>query len=1198
MKKKWLIGFLVCLMTIAMAFGISACGINKNDEPPAGSDADVAKSMVAQLKELYKNVNDNDSSYEVLGQVKAPDGTTTYSVVWTAVAKTPNININDYVAIGEMNATSKIIKITLTMGNEPIEFALKASVTVGTATESIEFTHKLNAKPADAKGTADDPFSTRKVIEIANSLTGTPPVYYYSEADKNNDVPTQVWVEGYLVEWGKETTFTGGGRVEFVYIVDNYTEESTRNSADALCIASIDYDDENLTSIEDLVAGNKILVRGYIELYKGGTTTTPKPELAYYKDSSNTYHNVYCDYLEKETRTPQQNVELALGKVADTLSYNSAGDHALPESTIPGVTFTWTTTDQTYTISGNKLHVTELPTSDATLTATVTATVEGQTVTNNTKTVTITVRAPVQQEEGSLLLTTDTLFAGIENPSGYASFNGSHTVGTASVTTSQVMISTNDSYPDALQFQGSSSAHGYLSVNGTFTEVVIVLRTSYDLVNPTVTLNGTAVTGTADEGVADGTAGNFTINKYTITYTLTGTGEVKVTNPDTHAMYISSITLTGTPAGGGTVTPDPDEPEVPTGTFTPITAPAAGTDYYMGMNVEGEMYYLTGAEAGYYLATSKNVADACKITIAASGSGWTIKAGSKYIEIEASGTHVNAVFKDTATGAWTWDTTHKTFTWAVTGDNAGDYYLGNYWKTGQSSPYNSVSTSKISNFGNEKQYAALVGTFAEGGTVTPGPTPTHTCQHVCPTCGKCTDANCNDPVCADKCQGHTAQPGANDGSEAHPYTVAELLAASESYTNGEYYPVYVKGVVVLIGTINGSYGLSNVYIADSVDGESLQVYTLNWGGALTKPTTIPAESPLHVGDQVTIHGYAEVWNGALEITSKSKGTDISGGAYPLIMVYTETTQHYCSHACPICGKCLDTDCTETACTTKCGGHTYGTLDAPLTVAQVLELIKNMSNGTVTPQVIYAVGKVNDMGTKKSGNEYWSNFVLADKETATATIGAATINLNSDVVEPTVGDEVIICGHVSNRNGTLTFASNGSIYVNIVKNITKGSVATPELPENAKTASVTISDYATENDWTNDSKTIYSEVILDTNIKATLVGTGNNGKYYSDWRLYHNGNGGITITAENGCTLYSIKITYNRSNNGVLKYGETEVISKTAFLVTGTSVTLLVDNTNTETNGQAKITAIEVVYVPASATVQAPAQVAILPGKEF
>ncbi len=31
----------------------------------------------------------------------------------------------------------------------------------------------------------------------------------------------------------------------------------------------------------------------------------------------------------------------------------------------------------------------------------------------------------------------------------------------------------------------------------------------------------------------------------------------------------------------------------------------------------------------------------------------------------------------------------------------------------------------------------------------------HTCDHVCPECGKCTDESCTDPACADKCQRHS-----------------------------------------------------------------------------------------------------------------------------------------------------------------------------------------------------------------------------------------------------------------------------------------------------------------------------------------------------------------------------------------------------------------------------------------------------------
>ena len=38
----------------------------------------------------------------------------------------------------------------------------------------------------------------------------------------------------------------------------------------------------------------------------------------------------------------------------------------------------------------------------------------------------------------------------------------------------------------------------------------------------------------------------------------------------------------------------------------------------------------------------------------------------------------------------------------------------------------------------------------------------HVCGHVCQECELCTDKNCNDPVCADKCKGHKEEPGEHE----------------------------------------------------------------------------------------------------------------------------------------------------------------------------------------------------------------------------------------------------------------------------------------------------------------------------------------------------------------------------------------------------------------------------------------------------
>lgn len=52
----------------------------------------------------------------------------------------------------------------------------------------------------------------------------------------------------------------------------------------------------------------------------------------------------------------------------------------------------------------------------------------------------------------------------------------------------------------------------------------------------------------------------------------------------------------------------------------------------------------------------------------------------------------------------------------------------------------------------------------------------HICGHKCDVCGKCTDPNCNDPVCEDKCGGHT-----DDGGDVDSYiSIADYRAYSKN----------------------------------------------------------------------------------------------------------------------------------------------------------------------------------------------------------------------------------------------------------------------------------------------------------------------------------------------------------------------------------------------------------------------------------
>lgn len=108
----------------------------------------------------------------------------------------------------------------------------------------------------------------------------------------------------------------------------------------------------------------------------------------------------------------------------------------------------------------------------------------------------------------------------------------------------------------------------------------------------------------------------------------------------------------------------------------------------------------------------------------------------------------------------------------------------------------------------------------------------------------------------------------------------------------------------------------------------------------------------------------------------------------------------------------------------------------------------------------------------------------------------------------------------------------------------------------------------------------STMKLDDVISATASESGNNGKVYvdgSEWRLYMTDKGTVTINAKSGYTIKTVKFTYNQSNSGTLLYSSTVIKSGTVHAVNAQNVTFSVGSTTSATNGQVKVTAIEVVY---------------------
>ena len=171
---------------------------------------------------------------------------------------------------------------------------------------------------------------------------------------------------------------------------------------------------------------------------------------------------------------------------------------------------------------------------------------------------------------------------------------------------------------------------------------------------------------------------------------------------------------------GGDVTPpagddddDKDDDVVvtpPAGGTGPIEgiAPVNGATIKLGLwqNGMGKFLYFNGEVAKtYYLGTTEDFTAAVNLTVEQVTGGWHLwfmKDGVKtYVTIvPGSGTHVNAVMVTDIPAPFVWNTTYKTFTLNVNGE---DYFIGTYTKS-DGTDYDTLSASKLSYLSGDTNY--------------------------------------------------------------------------------------------------------------------------------------------------------------------------------------------------------------------------------------------------------------------------------------------------------------------------------------------------------------------------------------------------------------------------------------------------------------------------------------------------------------
>lgn len=244
-----------------------------------------------------------------------------------------------------------------------------------------------------------------------------------------------------------------------------------------------------------------------------------------------------------------------------------------------------------------------------------------------------------------------------------------------------------------------------------------------------------------------------------------------------------------------------------------------------------------------------------------------------------------------------------------------------------------------------------------------------------------------------------------------------------------------------------------------------------------------------------------------------------------------------------------------------------------TAEEIVNAAFSLAEGEALAKEYTLTGKITKINTAYS--EQYSNITVtisvADKE-------IECFHLKGDgIADLKVGDTIEVNGTIKNYNGKVEFDSGCTL-----KSVTAGETPNPDVPVD-DTVSISIAAIADANGWENG---VVAEKLEYQGVKITHSATPvgdygqNTGKYYTSgeqWRFYQNENPTLTISAPEGKQIATVKITYVSQNTGCLTKDGANVKSDDLVVVNGVSVSFGVGNTGTATNGQARITAITVVF---------------------
>lgn len=268
----------------------------------------------------------------------------------------------------------------------------------------------------------------------------------------------------------------------------------------------------------------------------------------------------------------------------------------------------------------------------------------------------------------------------------------------------------------------------------------------------------------------------------------------------------------------------------------------------------------------------------------------------------------------------------------------------------------------------------------------------------------------------------------------------------------------------------------------------------------------------------------------------------------------------------------------------------GTATAPYNVAGIINATKNLTSGTTTSTEYYVAGhitKVSDFSDKYSSISYYISDDMEGLSESFYVYSGLGLNKKKFTSKDDlkVGDEVIVCGKITNFNGIIEFQSNNYLIklndqgdtpvipsgdTNVTKSV-EGTVVT--LTNTSVTASAnTITVDLSQQGWEN-SKEPSTVTLSDGTTISFDKGEG------STTPKYYDGTKGVRVYAKNfikiaGSSKAIAKVVLNCDS-----YNGTDYIGNGLLYGLADGLTMFIYNENTEASGgvQLRVKTIEITY---------------------